>query len=128
MRALIIGPEEQAAIAKVVAYAMEHFFYPDSSIVPGDNPAYVAHVPDGFRCVFTFTKHKEGDIFRHLTVSVPGNMFPSPEACIVLAKEFGFTASDEGFDLVARIEKDRWMAMPNEAERCIVMVQPVKEQ
>jgi hypothetical protein len=131
MRALIIGPDEQATIAKVVAYATEpgHWYTPGpSAAIPGDNPEYVAHVPDGFRCVFTFTQH-EGKLFRHLTVSVNAkDKYPSPEACVSLAREFGFTASGDELDLIARMQQDGWLASPgHEGENCIVVVQPVNE-
>jgi hypothetical protein len=128
MRALMIGPDEKTAIDKLVAFAMEpdHFFVPGNGIVPGDNPDYVTHVPDGFRCVFTFTKHKN-KLFRHLTVSVTGSKLPSPEACIMLAREFGFTAGSDNFNLIERMEKDRWMVSQGaEGENCIAIVQPVE--
>jgi len=126
MRALILGPGEQAAIAEVVAYAMEpSHHYRIGDPVPGNNPKFVAHIPDGFRCVFTLT-HDKGKLYRHLSVSVPAPMMPSPEACVVLAKEFGFTASDNGLNLVARIEKDKWLAgLGRQDEHCVVILQPI---
>jgi hypothetical protein len=128
MRALIIGPDQKAAIAKVVAHAMEpdHFYHAASGQIPGDDPNFVAHVPVGFRCVFTLTKHG-GKLFRHLTVSVPDkDRFPSPEAMIALAREFGFTTSDDSFDLTARLERDRWLISEgHEGENCMVAVQPI---
>jgi hypothetical protein len=133
MRALIIGPDEQAAIAKVVAFATEpqHWYAPGPTApIPGENPEYVAHAPDGFRCVFTFTKHESG-LFRHLTVSVQAQKgtLPSPEACVALAKEFGFTASTDDLNLIARMEKDGWMTSTgHEGENCIVVVQPLPRE
>jgi hypothetical protein len=131
MRALIIGPDEQASIAKVVAYAMEpeHWYNADKSgPVPGDNPAYVVHVEDGFRCVFTFTQHK-GALYRHLTISVTGTLLPAPEAAVALAKEFGFTTSDDSLDIVVRMQRDRWIAGTGHAgENCVVVVQPVHDR
>jgi len=129
MRALIIGPDEQAAIAKLVAYAKEHIYEPGKSrVVPGDDPAYVVKIPDGFRCVFTYTKHN-GGLYRHLTASVPTEKYPSPEATVMLAREFGFTESvTEGFDLIERLKRDGWMVSMNENEHCIVLAQPVEEQ
>jgi hypothetical protein len=130
MRALIIGPEEQAAIAKVVAYAMEpqHWYTPGpTALTPGNNPEFTAHVPDGFRCVFTITLY-EGEEYRHLTVSVDGNkgLLPSPEACVALAKEFGFTASGDDLNLIARMERDGWLTSTgHKGENCIVVVQPL---
>jgi hypothetical protein len=126
MRALIIGPDEKAAIRKVVAYAMEpdHFFR-DGGSPPGSDPNFVAHIPDGFRCVFTFTRH-QGKLFRHLTVSVNGPLLPSPEAGVMLAKEFGFTASDDSLDVVLRMQNDGWLASPgHEGEHCVMLAQPV---
>lgn len=128
MRALILGPDEKAAIAKVVAYAMEpdHFYIPGASPLPGDDPDFVAHVPDGFRCVFTLTRH-HGNLFRHLSISVPDrNLRPSFEAIVMLAKEFGFIASDQSLDLIPRLERDGWLVSPgHEGEHCAVVVQPI---
>jgi hypothetical protein len=61
MRALIIGPDEKASIAKVVAYAEQPenwYNFPGSNFIPGENPEYIAHIPMGYRCCFTFTKEK----------------------------------------------------------------------
>jgi hypothetical protein len=121
MRALIIGPDEQAAIRKVVDYATDHCFTPDANWVPGDQPDHVVRVPDGYRCVFTLTK-RDGKLFRHLSISVSGPLFPSPEACIMLAKEFGFTASDDSFNLPMRAQ-DGWGIAPNKNDHCVVLWQ-----
>lgn len=132
MRALIVGPDERAAIGRLVEYAKEpgHHYIPGrTKVVPGDDPAFVVQVPDGFRCVFTITKHN-GQLFRHLTVSVPTEKYPSPEACVMLAKEFGFTTKqpETNFDLISRME-DGWMvSMGHEGEHCIVLAQPVEGQ
>ena len=125
MRVLIIGPDEKAAIAKVVAYAMEpSHFHKIGGPIPGDNPAFVADIPDGFRGVFTLTQHG-GKLFRHLTVSVTGGKFPSPEACVLIAKEYGFTASDDELSIEKRIVQDGWQTGPgHKGEHCIVLVQP----
>jgi hypothetical protein len=132
MRALIIGPDEKQAIARVVAYATdrEHWYcFAPGAAVPGDSPEYVAHVPDGFRCVFTLTL-TQGKVYRHLSVSVNGvDRLPSPEACVALAIEFGFTASNQdaadNMDLVMLMQSDGWHAATNPIDRCVVMCQEI---
>jgi hypothetical protein len=128
MRALIIGPDQRAAIRRVVAYAMEpDHFYRIGGPIPGDDPNFVTHVPQGFCCVFTYTQH-EGKLFRHLSIAVPGkDRRPSPEAAMMLAREFGFTVGDNSFDLSDRMENDGWIfSEGHEGENCIVVAQPIK--
>lgn len=126
MRALIIGPEQTQEIRRVVEHAERNYYEPGMSL-PGDDPAFVVHVPDGFRCVFTITRY-QGQLYRHLTVSVPDpEKYPSPEATVVLAKEFGFTASDGSLEIRKRVVVDGWMASPgHEGEHCIVVIQPLE--
>lgn len=119
MRALIIGPDEKLAIKKVVDYAVSHPWDVTSGTVPGHNPAYVCHVPDGYRCVFTITKTPQ-KTYKQLSVSVPKQgMFPSPEAMVALADEFGFERRGRGelgdvLDITQCIEKDRWLVRQEE--------------
>ena len=135
MRALIVGPDEKAAITKLVAFAEqpEHWYFPGSDFIPGNNPDYVVSVPQGFRCVFTFTK-KGGTVFRHLTISVPGARYPTPEASIMLALEFGFTSRFKvssnamTYDLMAKMEHDGWLFSADPDEHCVVLLQPVEER
>jgi hypothetical protein len=133
VRALIIGPDEQRRIRKVLAYALDrdHYYHPGiTPVIPGHNPRYVAEIPDGFRCVFTITAH-QAQLWRHLTVSLSGgretDMYPSPEASVMIAKEFGFTASDDSLDVIVRAQRDGWMVSTgHKDEHCIVLIQPLE--
>jgi hypothetical protein len=126
MRPLIIGPDERAAISTLVGFAAEpeNWFHPESGIVPGLNPAYAVHVPIGFRCVFTITQ-AEDKRFRHLSISVPDKgRYPSPEAAVMLAKEFGFTPPGAGLDLVDLVRNHHWIV--DKMENCIVLAQAME--
>ncbi len=135
MRALIIGPEEREAAAKVVAYAMEpeHWYHPslsEVSPVPGDNPAFRVQIPHGYRCVFTVTAH-DSRRWRHLTVSVDGPLYPSPEAVVEIAGLFGFTgpADEEPLPhLSEMVRAHGWQfGMGHPGEHCIAVMQRLPE-
>src|SRR5262245_237107 len=94
MRALFIDDKAKSEVARVVAFAMDHLYYPGKSSVPGDDPRFVAML-NTYRCVFTFTHIPQGT-FRHLTISIPRkNMYPNEIATFVIADLFGFTGYDE---------------------------------
>lgn len=119
MRPLIIDDAARAKIARVVAYAMDHPYRPGpGAITPGDNPNFVANLST-YRAVFTFTHHG-GQVFRHLSVSVPSKGYPNPAAAFFIAHEFGFTGWDE-----KQIDKlpDGWMMDVNDGEHCVVLAQ-----
>ena len=59
MRALIIGPEAKEGAARVMAHARRHIYRPGEDWIPGDDTAFVLHIPDGFRCVFTYTAARD---------------------------------------------------------------------
>jgi hypothetical protein len=125
MRLLIIGSNEKEAIMASVSHAMMNQYKPGiSTMVPGDDPDFVVNVPDGFRCVFTITSLND-TLYRHLSISVPGGKYPSPEASVMLAKEFGFTTSSDSLAIEDRV-KDGWMVAMNRTDHCIVLAQPWK--
>lgn len=125
MRPLVIGPDEKKLIAAVMEYARAHPWSPLSGTIPGHNPRYVCEIPHGFRCCFTITDAPGGKQFRQLSVSVPGERFPAPEAMVMLGDEFGFQRSSKSdLDITKCSEKDGWLVM--QMENCINMAQLIE--
>lgn len=111
MRVLIIGPDERKAIQDLVEFASkpENLVVPGvTRFVPGDRPEFVIVIPHEYRCVFSNMKSNSGEIYRHLSISVP-HLMPSPESCVMIAKEFGFTVSDDNdLNIRKRGRYDGW--------------------
>lgn len=96
-----IGPEELAAVERVMAYAKEHVFdmtsrpYPPP---PGDNPQHVVMFGP-LRAVYTLTlapcHFREGrtHLYHHLSVSVMGKL-PMPFMVASVAEAFGIDFED----------------------------------
>jgi hypothetical protein len=123
MRILMIDDEAKGKVAEVMAYARKNVYYPDDEAsVPGDNPSFVCHL-NTYRCVFTYTKSLEdGKLYRHLSVSVPSDGYPSPEAMCSIAGLFEFTGASKG--ILARIEDGKWMMhVQKEEPHCIVLAE-----
>jgi|SRR5215475_10582682 len=119
MRALFIDDEARRKVDRVIAYAMDHPFYPGKSPTPGDIPGYVAFL-NTYRCVFTFTRTR-GMIYRHLTISVPPeNKYPNPVAAFLIAQLFGFTGYN---DKKPEVPGPDWMMDIRDDENCIMIVQ-----
>jgi hypothetical protein len=129
MRRLIINEEVKDAVARCLVHAMkyENFFTPGSGWIPGESPDHVVHIPDGNRCVFTYTL-KDGSLFRQLSVSVDHpNLYPSPEATVVIARLFGFNGGRDGdLDMAKRIELDHWLVTTNKDEHSVLLTQEMK--
>lgn len=98
MRPLIIDDTARAEIARVVAHAQAHPLtrrqladVVELQRAPiGDDPAHVAMIQFGFRCVFSIEDQPRGRM-RHLSVSVPeAGRLPTPAAILMLADAFGF--------------------------------------
>jgi len=123
MRALVINKEVEAGAKRVIDFARGNVYHPhQSENIPGHDPRFVLQVPNGYRCVFSFTQAPDGSLWRHLTVSVDGKGYPHPAAAFMLASVFGFT----GYD-VARPGKpppQDWIFSANEGEHCVVVAQP----
>lgn len=118
MRALLIDEHAKAAVKKVLDYAAAHPYYlPAAGIVPGDDPRYVAHL-SSYHCVFTFT-NVHGEVWRHLTISVPSENYPNPIAAYTIAELFGFT----GWDQKSADPPTGWQIAVNKDEHCIVLAQ-----
>lgn len=122
MRLLTLNNEAKQKAADVVAYAKVNVYEPfaktDTAIKPpGDNPRHIAQL-DTFRCVFSFTR-TQGELWKHLSISVPSKDYPNPFAVWTIAELFGFT----GWDGKSEKPPEGWLAIVNEDEHCIVVAQ-----
>jgi len=113
MVALELSPRIRQRVARVVNFARNpaNWYRPHDSSVPGFDRRFRCAIGD-HRCVFTYTVHPEGKVFRHLSISLlRGGGFPQPLATEVIAVLFGFTDSgqhpERGFDGVIP-----WKAFP----------------
>jgi len=95
LRPLIIGPEERAAAVRIIAYAEKHPYYVGDAMVPGNIPQHVLIWTSGYRAVFSMTA-SGGVLWKHLSVSVPGEHLPNPEAVKAIGVLFGFTPEPIG--------------------------------
>ena len=128
MRLLRITEENIEAAQHLVRFAAdeENWFHAfKDKWIPGDRPEYVLHI-DTFKCVFTYTVAPTGPMYRHLSVSVPGKVYPNPIAIKMIADMFGFTGSrppqsqdDPGFGM-------DWVVDLDEGEGCVVVVQEIE--
>ena len=122
IRPLVIDDAARAQAARVVAYAMDHPYYPrPGCAVAGDNPNHVAHL-DTYRVVFTFSHDGEGHVFRHMSISVPGTKYPNPVAVFHIAELFGFTGYTPGQPMKP---PEDWIIDMNEGERSVHVLQPI---
>lgn len=127
MRALVIDDFAKAAVQRVVDFATlpENWYRPGiTSLVPGEDPRFVAHLKDGFRAVFTISKFPDGLVLRHLSISVNSDKLPHIAAAFTIAEMFGFSGWDG--KTLHRIP-DGWMSSVNKAENCVVLGQPYDE-
>jgi hypothetical protein len=104
-RPLIMGPAERASIEEVVTFAARpenHYRpYAGHAVPPGDKESYIREfgLPGRrYRCVYSITAASNGQLFRHLSISIPGmqekSIAPNPLACWTLAAAYGFTGWD----------------------------------
>jgi hypothetical protein len=125
MRALIIDDLAKARVQKVRAHAEQkaNWYIPDSSMVPGNDPKFVAHL-DTYRCVFTITMAPKHPLLRHLSISIPKKgSYPNPIAVWTIADLFGFT----GYEGKGEPAKGWAMAIVKE-ENCVVVQQEYVER
>lgn len=96
MHAIVIGPEQRARIAEIIAYSDAHTF-PYEELVEaskgrrfpaGDNPEHVMDLQVGYRVVFSYENQKQGRA-RHISVSHESGL-PSVIAFNLILSEFGF--------------------------------------
>jgi hypothetical protein len=118
LRPLLIDEIAKQSIQNVIEYAKQHpYHYPSKEPSPGDNPQYVCHL-NTYRCVFTFT-HANGQVLRHLSISIPGTAYPNPFVVWTIAELFGFT----GWNGRSRVQPQEWAVSVNSKEHCIVVIQ-----
>jgi hypothetical protein len=121
-RPLIIGPPQKSKIQKVLDFARQREnWYDLDGPIPGFDRRFQV-VLDTYRCVFSYTKSRQG-FYRHLTVSIPDpTRWPHPAAVWMIADAFGFIGWDE-----KTIDKapDGWLVNMNQQEHCIVVAQEV---
>lgn len=130
MRALIISAETQQDVARVRTFASkpENYYIVGAGGLswqrpPGDDPRHVAHIPVGYRCVFSMTYTKtDAKLWRHLSISVPvKDKYPHQVAAFTIAAEFGFT----GWDGSSANPPGDWVFQVNRDEHCVVLAQDV---
>lgn len=105
MRPLILGPAELASIEEVLTFAArpENHYRPfaGDTVPPGDKEGYIRNfgLPDRpYRCVCSLSVASNGELFRHLSISIPRmqeqSTAPNPFALWTLARAYGFTGWD----------------------------------
>lgn len=120
MRMLVIDDEVRARAAEIVKHAETNPYKPPYDRAPGDDPRNSMEI-NTFRAVFSRTV-LDGVEFRHLSVSVPGGLYPNPEATFMIAELFGFTGYEIGRDMPLD-----WACMPKKFPvMCVEIAQPVR--
>lgn len=122
LRPLFITPQTRAEADAICAYAAANPYYPGDAVVPGNIPQHILTWETGYRAVFSLTA-SAGRLWRHLTLSVPSDQYPSPEAVKAIALLFGFTPEPigkSGFPV-------SWGLEINKTEHCIVVVEKTEQ-
>lgn len=120
MRMLVIDDAARARAAEIVKHAEAHPFKPPYDSPPGEDTRNEMML-NTYRAVFSRTI-LEGVEFRHLSVSVPGGLYPNPEATFMIAELFGFTGYEIGRDMPLD-----WACQPKKFPvLCVEIAQPVR--
>lgn len=125
MRVLVIDDRAIAAVKRV----MDHATKPGNVYVVGPGGSSVQHPPgedwrhmarlSTYRCVFSLTR-ADGKMWRHLSISVPGEKYPHVFAAFTIAELFGFTGwSGTSYD---ELPAD-WIGRVDERDHCVVLAQ-----
>lgn len=125
MRILVMDDAARLKVKTVLDHALvfEHWYRPHKDAqIAGNDPRFVAHLDDGFRCVFTITVDLKGDPWRRLSISVPGEKYPSPTAVCAIAAMFGFT----GWDGYSVVPPRCWALYVDKDDHCIAIGQEYK--
>jgi hypothetical protein len=129
MRALVIDEQTIENVNRCVANAAipDNYFVPGAGWIPGNNEAFVVHIPHGYRCVFTYSLVL-GKVYRQLSISVDHpTLYPNPQSAVAIARLFGFTGGSENdFDMSRRIENDHWLVKPVDSDHCVVLAQEME--
>lgn len=121
MRALVIDGYAKAQVKRVLDHALDpkHYYMPHRDArVPGDDSRFVCHL-NTYRAVFTITVDRGGNLWRHLSISVPSKDYPNPFAAYTIAEMFGFT----GWDGKSANPPDGWVIRVDEGDHCIALGQ-----
>jgi len=124
IRALHIDEDAKRRVARVLKYARcpENFFEPGKTVlIPGNDGNLQVHL-NTYRCVFSYTKC-DGKLWRHLSISVPGGLFPNIFAGFTIAEMFGFT----GWDQKSEVPPEDWICKPVPKDRCVVLAQALPD-
>lgn len=115
MRALVIGESQRKNLKALEKFASQNVVSIQSIVkmsrgeLPsiGDNPKFSTEIPVGFRVVFSYEDQLVRRL-RHLSVSVDGNKYPSPESIQMIMAELGFRCTDlmNSEELKVWIEKE----------------------
>ena len=122
-RLLVLSPEQKKAVGELVAFASqrENWFDPrKDKWVPGDRPEYTIQL-ESYRCCFTYDVQKDGNIYRHVSVSVSGNAWPNEIAVFTICTMFGFTGGKTQGDVTVWLGKDWIVQMEKEAQAINVL-------
>lgn len=104
MRALIIGPEETAAIKDLMQRASARTVSLEETMkrsndkayglrvvtAPDYIPTFGLEIPNGYRVIYTVETQPGPVVCRHISISVEGDAAPNPAAVDMLLQEFGF--------------------------------------
>ena len=61
----------------------------------------------------------DGTLWRHFSISVPGEKYPSPVAAFTVAELFGFT----GWNGKSEKPSENWIIKVSEEEHCIIIAE-----
>lgn len=131
MRPLVIDDVARAKVQRVLDHAQkreawyEVIYGRSQQSTPGDDSRYSTHLGT-YRCVFTYTLDAvHGQLFRHLSISVPSEKYPHVAAVLAIAELFGFTGWDG-----RRIDRlpEGWIGSVDERQHCIVIAQELKPE
>ena len=96
MQVLIMDDLTRQAIARIRRHAEDSAHHNVISLVmdgekgpPGDDHRHVVEIPQGFRAVYSVDIDGDGNLHKHLSVSLQHGM-ASPEAAMEISLAFGF--------------------------------------
>lgn len=121
MQVLLSGPEEQARVREITAYAeaQGHWYKPGVSPIPGDTPEH-STILGTYRCVFSITVGNDA-LYRHLSISVPQKgRLPLPFVVFEIATMFGLTGWTQDMEDKS---PEGWMLHVSQEENCVVIAQ-----
>ncbi len=128
MSTLILNPpalERIHAIAAYAAKAENWYLLGGMSKIPGSKPEH-EFVSGDIRAVFSWTQTPQGEVYRHLTVSVVGSTDkPHPVAVFTLAHHFGFGGAELSPRGVVEAPGVDWYFGRESEDDCIAICQRV---